>query len=295
MISPLNKPYRPSSLYGWRDLTGNGIKDDFHNGIDMVPQDGKHPTNILAVTDGTITDMRNNVPDSHTGLGVKDRVTGNYVNIRTVTGHTIIYRHLRHNSIPSAIKIGSQVKAGAIIGIMGTTGQSTGVHLHYEIRDRNNQSINPAPYIDNNVQLLGATIPATVHYDVRVNTGANLNIRSGAGTNFPIVTEVKNSPTLTIVEVSGGTGAKEWGRLQDGRGWVALDFTTKVSSPTSASQVKANSRVRVKRGAKTYTGGGVATFVYDRTYTVDFLSGNRAVLDSRGLNTPFNVKDLEIV
>ena len=71
MISPLNKPYRPSSLYGWRDLTGNGIKDDFHNGIDMVPQDGKHPTNILAVTDGTITDMRNNVPDSHTGLGVK--------------------------------------------------------------------------------------------------------------------------------------------------------------------------------------------------------------------------------
>jgi len=292
MKSPMNKPYRVSSPYGNRILGG---QPDFHNGIDLVPQDGKHPTELFATVDGTVVDVRSTVPDTHTGLNVKDMVTGNFVNIRTKEGYTVIYRHLKANSV--AVKANQQVKAGDKIGVMGTTGQSSGVHLHYEIRNPNYESVNPATYLDNNVSLPGASASTPpVNYDVRVNANTTLNVRGGAGTNFRIMSSLNDkSPTLTIVEESNGAGANKWGKLQDGKGWIALDFTTKIAPLSAKSEIKIGSRVRVKQGAKSYTGGSIASWVFDRTYTVDNLSGDRAVLDSRGLCTPFNIRDLCIV
>lgn len=72
--------------------------------------------------------------------------------------------------------------------------------------------------------------------------------------------------------------------------------TTNGSSGASNSgaAIKVGSRVKVKSGAKTYTGGGIASFVYKGTYTVDELKGDRAVLDKNGICTPFNVKDLTL-
>ena len=69
---------------------------------------------------------------------------------------------------------------------------------------------------------------------------------------------------------------------------------TNGSSGTSSSSavIKLGSKVKVKSGAKTYTGGSVARFIYSKTYTVDELKGDRAVLDKNGLCTPFNVRDL---
>ena len=69
---------------------------------------------------------------------------------------------------------------------------------------------------------------------------------------------------------------------------------TNGSSGTSSSStvIKVGSKVKVKSGAKTYTGGSVARFIYSKTYTVDELKGDRAVLDKNGLCTPFNVRDL---
>lgn len=67
---------------------------------------------------------------------------------------------------------------------------------------------------------------------------------------------------------------------------------TSASGSGSVATIKEGSKVKVKPGAKTYTGGGVASFVYSGTYTVDELKGDRAVLDKNGICTPFNVKDL---
>ena len=78
MRSPLNKNHRVTSPFGRRILAG---KPEMHNGIDFVPSDGKHPADLFAVADGVIDDIRTTVPDSHTGLGVKDMITGNFVNI----------------------------------------------------------------------------------------------------------------------------------------------------------------------------------------------------------------------
>lgn len=77
-------------------------------------------------------------------------------------------------------------------------------------------------------------------------------------------------------------------------GFDCFVTTDKASSSGTAATIKKGSRVRVKSGAKTYTGGSVASFVYRRTYTVDELKGDRAVLDKDGICTPFNVKDLTL-
>ncbi len=58
-------------------------------------------------------------------------------------------------------------------------------------------------------------------YLVKVNTDV-LNIRSGAGTNYPIKGTVKRGDVYTIVETKGN-----WGKLKSGAGWICLDYTIK--------------------------------------------------------------------
>jgi len=63
-------------------------------------------------------------------------------------------------------------------------------------------------------------------------------------------------------------------------------------APKPVTTITEGSKVKVKQGSKTYTGGGVASWVYDKVYTVDELNGDRAVLDKNGLCTPFKISDL---
>ena len=65
----------------------------------------------------------------------------------------------------------------------------------------------------------------------------------------------------------------------------------KVTSTTQKT-LKVGSKVKVKKGAKSYDGATVSSFIYDNVYTVDSLSGSRAVLDKKGICTAFNTKDL---
>ncbi len=65
-------------------------------------------------------------------------------------------------------------------------------------------------------------------YKVKVNTKSGVKIRSGAGTNYAKVGAIKNGTAVTIVEESTGAGAKLWGKLSDGRGWIAVDYCVKV-------------------------------------------------------------------
>jgi len=71
-------------------------------------------------------------------------------------------------------------------------------------------------------------------------------------------------------------------------------ITTQGGTPAEqpSAIIKVGSKVRVKQGAKTYTGGNVAAFVYGKIYTVDELKGDRAVLDKKGICTPFKISDL---
>lgn len=68
---------------------------------------------------------------------------GNYVVIKDGTGRLHYYAHLNKSSV----KVGDFVSFGDTIGLSGSTGRSTGAHLHYEIRNSSGVSLNPNDYI----------------------------------------------------------------------------------------------------------------------------------------------------
>ena len=67
-------------------------------------------------------------------------------------------------------------------------------------------------------------------YLVRITSENGVNIRKGAGTNYPIVDAIPKGGAYTIVAESTGHGAKKWGKLKSGVGWIALDYTEKISN-----------------------------------------------------------------
>lgn len=68
-----------------------------------------------------------------------------------------------------------------------------------------------------------------------------------------------------------------------------------IRSESTKKIIKVGSRVKIKQGAKSYDGVGLASFVYKNTYRVEQLKNNRAVLDTKGINTPVHVDDLILV
>jgi uncharacterized protein YgiM (DUF1202 family) len=55
-----------------------------------------------------------------------------------------------------------------------------------------------------------------------------VNIRKGAGTNYAVCGSIAKGGAYTIVAEKTGAGAKKWGKLKSGAGWIALDYTAKI-------------------------------------------------------------------
>ena len=96
-----------------------------HQGVDFAAPIG---TPIFAAGNGTV---------SYKG---SYKTYGNYLKIRHNSTYTTAYAHL--SKFHKFIKLGVRVKQGQIIGYVGTTGRSTGPHLHYEIL-KNRRRTNP--------------------------------------------------------------------------------------------------------------------------------------------------------
>lgn len=140
------KVYRVTSPFGMRRLTiGGRTSTSMHHGIDLVPRD-----HIIAPAKGMVIKVRTNVLESQTKSIIEKKQTslyrGNYIILQHGNGVKTYYVHLAHGSIPAKIKVGSIVEKGDILGYMGTTGYSTGVHLHFEVRE-GNTPVDPAPYL----------------------------------------------------------------------------------------------------------------------------------------------------
>lgn len=71
-------------------------------------------------------------------------------------------------------------------------------------------------------------------YMVKV-TDLALNIRQGAGTNYPVVGRIRDMGSYTIIEESSGQGAARWGKLKSGAGWISLDYTQRISQNGNVS------------------------------------------------------------
>ena len=115
---------RLSSRYGRRRHPILGYTK-MHRGIDFAAPRG---TPIMAAGNGVVT------------MAGRNGSFGNYVRIRHNATYSTAYAHMK--SIARGLRRGRRVRQGQIIGFVGTTGRSTGPHLHYEIL-RNNRHINP--------------------------------------------------------------------------------------------------------------------------------------------------------
>lgn len=74
--------------------------------------------------------------------------------------------------------------------------------------------------------------PSTKPYMVKVTPetipGKALNIRQWPSTNAPITGQIRETMSLTIIEEASGKGAKRWGKLKSGAGWISLDYAIKA-------------------------------------------------------------------
>lgn len=101
-----------------------------HQGIDITCSNKK----IYATCEGTVR-----------VVAYDESGWGQYVSIGDENGNRHIFCHLVKGSVK--VTVGQKVTRSTVIGTMGTSGNSTGVHLHYQINNSANQPINPCPYL----------------------------------------------------------------------------------------------------------------------------------------------------
>ena len=117
------RDYRLTSSYGMRNDPFTGAPS-MHSGIDLAAPEG---TEVYAAADGTVT-----------ALGF-DPVYGNFIIISHSNNWTSLYGHL--SVIETVLR--TEVKSGNLIGRVGSTGYSTGPHLHFELR-QDGRAFDPA-------------------------------------------------------------------------------------------------------------------------------------------------------
>lgn len=126
---PVSGKFKITCEYGRK---GNNWKCGRHTGIDFVSEDSK----VYGTCDGKV---------SHTGY---DRLYGNYVVVKSSESDTF---HWFCHLDEKYVHIGDKVSRLTLIGLMGMTGNASGVHLHFEIRKKCNcygydKTENPASY-----------------------------------------------------------------------------------------------------------------------------------------------------
>lgn len=164
----------------------------WHTGIDMVCDNDT----IYGTCDGTVSK-----------IGV-DKSYGNYITVKAPDGKYHWFCHLSKVTC----KVGDKISRTTKIGVMGNTGNSTGKHLHFEIRNSSNKyadTISPAGYMGipnkvgsydtNNYQIKNTSSDSSTG-ELRT-LARNTNLRSEPTTSASKVLYLKNT-TLYVLEPS---------------------------------------------------------------------------------------------
>jgi|TARA_B110000114_G_scaffold4103_1_gene4158 murein DD-endopeptidase MepM/ murein hydrolase activator NlpD len=156
MKTPINGA-RLSSGYGLRKHPILGY-DRLHQGVDFAAPTG---TPIMAAGTGFIEKIGMNGG------------AGNYIKIKHINGYKTAYGHM--SKFASGLKKGSKVTQGQTIGFVGSTGMSTGPHLHYEVIF-NNKKINPMKMkLPSGRKLKGKILDDFISYTNSLNREMELN------------------------------------------------------------------------------------------------------------------------
>jgi len=115
-----------------------------HKALDMV----KYYSNvcpIIAHTDGVVVFCQTGQKNNPNATG--NASYGNCIKLKHSDGYYTLYAHMKD----VYVKKGDYVKQGQQIGYMGDTGRAFGAHLHFEVREPNENRINPEPYLHANL------------------------------------------------------------------------------------------------------------------------------------------------
>lgn len=183
----------------------------YNGGIDLYSDDRR----IRAAFTGTVEKV------SFQAYGY-----GNYVKLRHNFGFSL-YAHMEVISV----NVGEKIPAGTFLGLMGTTGFSTGIHLHFEIRDLTNTVIDPSEFFVNDT-MINACSPLTA---IAAPAGGNLR-KTPMG---DLITTIPNGTQGRII--SGPVyrfGLACYEVEFPVRGWMAESdsYGTKILSGSSAEE-----------------------------------------------------------
>ena len=161
-----------SSPFGVRTDPVTGKAGAAHYGIDLQDAISWGIVDILPLAPGKVTEVRGDCTWSWAITKSLDKVpvrdySGNYVVIDHGGGFSTVYKHLSEVFVYT----GQTVRKGESIGKMGTTGYSTGVHLHFEMRE-NGAAFDPAPFLKQQKFLPGAAADS--------GTDSGLSLKAGA-------------------------------------------------------------------------------------------------------------------
>jgi len=125
-------PVQPACYFidTWQESRG---ATRLHEGVDIIANRG---TPLLAVTDGVIT---------RTYDAATSALSGNGLRLTAADGTYFFYAHL--DSFAPGIAAGTAVKAGQVIGFVGSTGNTNTNHLHFEVHPQGGAPVNPYPIV----------------------------------------------------------------------------------------------------------------------------------------------------
>lgn len=139
--TPVQWPLAPnsdvSSGFGWRTAPCSWGCSSDHQGVDFDPGYG---TRIHVVATGVVV-------EATSGGGLGQHVVVQH----TINGQMVqtVYGHMIYGS--QTVAVGQTVKMGEVIGLVGSTGASTGPHLHFEVRPGGGDAVEPLSWLKKNV------------------------------------------------------------------------------------------------------------------------------------------------
>ena len=282
--NPLDKEYKITSPFGPRKYPHTGE----HHGVDLKPAGNMNTyADVFSRFSGVIEDIKSDVPNTDHAVMSQDGTwtyegnneTGNMVSIRTKDGFLIKNMHLKQGTIPTNLKVGSEIQAGQKIGEMGNTGWSTGPHLHYQIQDQNGNYIDPTYTLlgtPNSKNGISGAINSVANVTASTITGSSYypsassdNQTTSGGILAEILSVIKDAGNSLLSKITGGLIGNSSSNNSDessaySTGVMSAENTMLTNSPNSdwVSIVRAVKQL-VAAQAPVYNQSGYINITYN--------------------------------
>jgi hypothetical protein len=246
--------YNPGEEFTQSSKYNEKRGETLHKGIDFKPADKTiPPPEIPAAQDGTV--YRNYFVGDKQG---PSKTYGNAIILEHKIEGQTIYTLYGHMKDPSSLKVGEVVKQGDSLGTMGSTGRSTGVHLHFEII--------PPPINGEDLLKKGHPTENPETYRISDNRQDIALLIDTSGSMGDDINSVKTSAALIIDKLYGTASNTIDSRLSiitfndTGSINVKLNFTGEESiEARKASALEAINKVFIEGGGEEPANGAILT------------------------------------